>query len=329
MSAYTHETVPVPGAATRLGLVEADDISRSGVSWPAIFAGATAAAALSLIMLLLGTGMGLGMTSPWEGEGAEAKMIGIAGIFWITFTQVAASGLGGYLAGRLRTKWSGVHTDEARFRDTAHGFLAWGAATLITSALLASVVGSTLSAGARIGAGVASSVASGVATGAVGAAAASRPGEETSSGPMGYWVDSLLRKDPSAQPASTSTDPGPSTGASGRGAPAGDSASTTELARIFANALRAGTLPPKDSRYAAQVVAQRTGLSQQDAEKRVNDTYARAKATVDEARNNAKAAADATRKATSYGSLWIFISLVIGALVAAYCATLGGRNRDL
>ncbi|MDR6859585.1 hypothetical protein [Variovorax guangxiensis] len=329
MSAYTHDTVPVPGAATRLGLVETDDTVRSGVSWPAIFAGATAAAALSLIMLLLGTGMGLGMTSPWEGEGAEAKTIGIAGIFWVTFTQVAASGLGGYLAGRLRTKWSGVHTDEARFRDTAHGFLAWGVATLITSALLASVVGSTLSAGARVGAGVASSVASGVATGAVGAAAASRPGEETSSGPMGYWVDSLLRKDPSAQPASTSTDTGAATGASGRGAPAGDSASTAELGRIFANALRTGTLPPEDSRYAAQVVAQRTGLSQQDAEKRVNDSYARAKASVDEARNKAKAAADATRKATSYGSLWIFISLVIGALVAAYCATLGGRNRDL
>ncbi|RZL90188.1 MAG: hypothetical protein EOP82_16415 [Variovorax sp.] len=191
-------------------------------------------------------------------------------------------------------------------------------ATLITSALLASVVGSTLSAGARAGMGMASSVASGVATGAVGAAAASRPGEETSSGPMSYWVDSLLRKDPNAQPASTSTDAGAST------AP-----STAELSRILANALRTGTLPPEDSRYAAQVVAQRTGLSQQDAEKRVNDTYGRAKAALDETRNKAKAAADAARKATSYGSLWIFISLVIGALVAAYCATLGGRNRDL
>src|ERR1700712_5496297 len=96
---YTPEPVAAAGGTAHLGRLE-PEATRSGVSWPSIIAGATAAAALSLIMLLLGTGMGLGMSSPWEGEGAEARTIGIAGIFWITFTQVAASGLGGYLAGR-------------------------------------------------------------------------------------------------------------------------------------------------------------------------------------------------------------------------------------
>jgi hypothetical protein len=73
-------------------------------------------------MMVLGTGMGLGLASPWEGEGAEAKTIGIAGIFWITFTQLASSCLGGYLAGRLRTKWSGILTDEAFFATPLTGF---------------------------------------------------------------------------------------------------------------------------------------------------------------------------------------------------------------
>ncbi|MDM0029069.1 hypothetical protein [Variovorax saccharolyticus] len=326
---YVQEAGAVPGARTSFGLGEPDHAARSAVSWPAILAGATAAAALSLIMLLLGTGMGLGMSSPWEGEGAEAKTVGIAAIFWITFTQVAASGLGGYLAGRLRSKWAGVHTDEARFRDTSHGFLAWGVATLVTFVLLASVVGSTLSAGARAGMTVAGGVASGAAVGAAGLAGsadANRSGGQEGGGVMSYWTDSLFRKDPAVAATPAPADAGTAQAA---GAPMSRTATTAEAGRILANGLRTGTLPTEDARYVAQLVAQQTGLSQADAEKRVNDTFTRSKATIDEGKAKAKAAADAARKATAYGSLWIFLSLVIGALVAAYCASLGGRSRDL
>ena len=320
-STYIQEAGTAVGARPKAGLVDPDRAAASGVSWPAILAGASAAAALSLVMLILGTGMGLGMASPWEGEGAEARTVGIAAIFWITFTQIAASGLGGYLAGRLRSKWTGIHTDEARFRDTAHGFLAWGVATLVSFALLASVVGSTLSAGARAGISVAGGVASAAtgAAGAAGAAAANRPGEEGGGGPLGYWTDSLFRKEPGAAAA-------PADGAAAQ-TPAGNT--PAEAARILANGLRTGSLPVEDSRHVAQLVAQRTGLSPAEAEKRVNDTYARAKAALDEGKARAKAAADAARKATAYGSLWVFLSLILGALVATYCASLGGRNRDL
>ncbi|MGJ7523732.1 hypothetical protein ACSFA0_24870 [Variovorax sp. LT1P1] len=309
----------------------------SGVSWGAILAGATAAAALTLIMVLLGAGMGLGLASPWEGQGAEAKTIGIAGVFWITFTQVVASGLGGYIAGRLRAKWSSLRTEEVGFRDTAHGFLAWAAATLVTAALLMSAAGATLSAGARAGASLASGAASTAAAGALGA---SRMGEDSGSGPLAYWTDSLLRKAaapaPTGAAAPASSTPGQTDSASAPNAPAPAAvaqsegpAPTAELGRIFANSLRTGAMTPEDTRYVAQVVAQRTGISQADAEKRVNDTFARAKATTDEAIAKTKEAADTARKTASYGSLWLFISLVIGALVAAYCATLGGRARDL
>ena len=105
-------------------------INGSAVSWSAIFAGAAAAAVLSLILLLLGAGLGLSSVSPWANKGVSAGALGISTIIWLTVTQIIASGMGGYLAGRLRTRWAGVHADEVYFRDTAHGFLAWTVATL-------------------------------------------------------------------------------------------------------------------------------------------------------------------------------------------------------
>lgn len=337
MNTYANET-PGHGTVTPLNTRPGEFAAHgSGVSWSAIFAGATAAAALTLIMVLLGAGMGLGLASPWDGQGAEAKTIGIAGVFWITFTQVAASGLGGYIAGRLRAKWSSIHTDEARFRDTAHGFLAWAAATLVTAALLMSAVGATLGAGARAGASLASGVAS---TAAVGAIGAGRMGEETGSGPMGYWTDSLLRKTAGTGQSAAAVPSGAPVAGQGDTAVAAPSgapqstqaegpAPTAELGRIFANSLRSGAMSPEDSRYVAQIVSQRTGLSQADAEKRVNDTFTKAKTATDEAIAKAKEAADTARKTAAYGSLWLFIAMVIGALVASYCATVGGRARDL
>jgi hypothetical protein len=104
----------------------------SAVSWGAVAAGAAAAAALSLILLILGVGLGLSSVSPWATEGVTASTFGLSTILWLTLTQLAASAMGGYLAGRLRTKWSDVHTDEVYFRDTAHGFLAWAVASLAT-----------------------------------------------------------------------------------------------------------------------------------------------------------------------------------------------------
>jgi hypothetical protein len=105
--------------------------SASAVSWGAIVAGAVAAAALSLILFILGIGLGLTSVSPWSREGISGQAFGVSAILWITFTSLVASALGGYLTGRLRTRWLSVHTDEVYFRDTAHGFLAWGLATLM------------------------------------------------------------------------------------------------------------------------------------------------------------------------------------------------------
>lgn len=112
----------------------------SAASWGAIIAGAAAAAAMSLILLILGTGLGLSVVSPWVQDGIGAASLTVASIAWIGFASLVASGVGGYLAGRLRTRWLAVDPAEVHFRDTAHGFLAWAVATLLTATLLSTAV---------------------------------------------------------------------------------------------------------------------------------------------------------------------------------------------
>jgi hypothetical protein len=232
--------------------------------------------------------------------------------------------MGGYLAGRLRTRWTEVHTDEVYFRDTAHGFLAWAVASLATAALLTSVIGSILSGGAQAGASMVSGVANTAGSAMVGAATPSRMAQGNDVGPMGYFIDSLFRRDAAAAPVT-------GTAASATGMDAVERASgkdTAEVSRIFMNVSRSEPLPPEDIRYVGQIVAQRTGLSQQDAEKRVADVYAKAQAKVRDAEVAARDAADKARKTSAYSALWLFVSLLIGAFVASLAATFGGRRRD-
>ena len=297
----------------------------SAVSWGAIVAGAAAAAALSLILLMLGIGLGLSSVSPWAHYGVSAATFGVSAILWVTLTQLLASGLGGYLAGRLRTRWVGAHVDEVYFRDTAHGFLAWAVAALASAALLTSVIGSIVSGGVQAGASVAGGVA-GTATAAAAAAGSEMAKSDSVSGPMGYFVDSLFRKDMNAAAAASA--PAANGAMAGVAAEPATAASASEVARIFMNSLRTETLPAEDIRYVGQVVAQRTGLTQQDAEKRVSDTYARMQAKLRDAETSARDAADKARKASAYAALWLFISLLIGAFVASLAATYGGRRRD-
>jgi hypothetical protein len=108
----------------------------SGVSWAAVIAGAFVAAALSLIMLSLGSGIGLSSVSPWSNTGASATTVGTGAIIWLILMEIISSAMGGYLAGRLRTKWVNIHTDEVFFRDTAHGFLVWAVAVVLSAGFL-------------------------------------------------------------------------------------------------------------------------------------------------------------------------------------------------
>jgi len=300
--------------------VATPQLSVSAVSWGAIFAGAAAAAALSLILLILGTGLGLSSISPWANDGVSVTTFGVSTIIWVTLTQLLAAGMGGYLAGRLRTKWVEVHTDEVYFRDTAHGFLAWAVASLATATLLTSVIGSIVNGGVQAGASVAGGVATSamVATAGGVAAGSEMAADETNTGAIGYFLDTLFRRDINAMsPPLDSLTPQQET-----------AVSMAEVTRIFMNSLRTGVLPEEDIAYVGQVVAQRTGLTQQEAEQRVSDTFARVQTSLSEAETSAREAADSARKASAYAAIWLFISLLIGAFVASFAAPYGGRQRD-
>lgn len=296
----------------------------SAVSWGAIAAGAAAAASISLILLILGVGLGLSSVSPWAREGVSATTLGVSTILWLTFAQLLASAMGGYLAGRLRTKWTEVHTDEVYFRDTAHGFLAWAVSSLATAALLTSAIGSIVGGGVQAGASMVGGVAGAAGT-AMGGAAATRMASGGEGGPMGYAIDSLFRRDVAA------ASPTAGSATSAVGADGNDRASgreAAEVSRIFMNVNRSEPLPPEDIVYVGQIVAQRTGLSQQQAEKRVAEVLAKAQTKARDAEMAARAAADKARKASAYSALWLFVSLLIGAFVASLAATFGGRRRD-
>jgi hypothetical protein len=174
----------------------------SGVSWAAVAAGAFVAAALSVTLLALGMGLGLSSVSPWSNAGASATTIGVATIVWLILMQLVASATGGYISGRLRTKWVNVHTDEVFFRDTAHGFLAWAVGIVIGAAFLASAAASL------VGTTVQSAVPP--LTAAAGAAGARAPGladagPAESGGSYAYYVDTLMRTSQAATTAGAST----------------------------------------------------------------------------------------------------------------------------
>lgn len=302
--------------------------SASAVSWGAIFAGAAAAASLALMLLMLGAGLGLTTVSPWENHGLAAGTVGIAAIAWLAFTQIVASGMGGYLAGRLRTKWIDTHTDEIYFRDTAHGFLAWAVSLLVSAVLLTTTISSVIGGSAKM----LGSVAGGATATAMNSAADESSVLSKSS--MEYFTHSLFRLS-SSTPADNNGLAANSTGNDGiaMNQPVPPKtvspAQSAEVAGIFANSINTGALPPEDLTYVAQLVSQNSGISQKEAEQRVQAVYDKAQAKLKEAKEKAQQAADTARKTTSYVTLWSFISLLIGAFVASLCATYGGRQRDL
>jgi hypothetical protein len=255
----------------------------AGVSWAAVVAGAIASCALTLVLLSFGAGVGFSVVSPWAHSGVSATSFEIGtGLYFIVMAMIS-SAIGGYLAGRLRNRWLGVQSTEVLFRDTAHGFLAWALASLLGAILLASPATSLLS-----------SATSG---------AAQSVGSSQSAGPMDGYVDMLLRPD---NPAAEST----ATPNSGQ--------TRQELARLLTADFRNGAEPSAaDRTYLSKVVAARTGLSQADADKRVNDVLTQVKADLEKA-----------RKAAEHLAIWLTLSLFIGAFSAALAATEGGGLRD-
>jgi hypothetical protein len=259
---------------------------KSAASWPAIFAGAVIAAAATLLLIALGSGLGLASISPWSNHGVSATTFAVTGAIWLILTQWISAALGGYIAGRLRSRWIGTHTHEVFFRDTAHGLITWAVATVLVAAVLSSSVMSGVGAAGHAVAEVAAGPASPVSA---------------------YGIDKLFRSTGSA---------------AGPGSPTTDL--RTETGHIIANALVTGGVPDADRAYLTDQVAARTGISQTDAQARVDAFIA----SVTQAQQKLKAEADAARKAAAKTSIFLALSMLVGAFIASVAAALGGRLRD-
>ena len=239
--------------------------ARSAVAWGPVLAGAVVAIAVTMILLALGTGLGFAAASPWPGAGPAAKTFAVTAGIWLIVTQWLSSAMGGYIAGRLRTKWTGIHTHEVMFRDTAHGLLAWAVASLVIAAAALSATTSTV--------GAASTAATAAASDA---------------------TDTLMR----------SSKPGAAMSPGAR----------SDVLRLLS---RGTVLQSNDRNYLTQEVATQTGVSQQEAQQRI-----------DTAENSIRDAADKARKVSSALGFFTALSMLIGAFIASAAAAYAGQLRD-
>ena len=204
----------------------------SFVEWGAVFAGAVLAAALSFVLLTFGAAIGLSATSPWPNSGLSAKVIASIAVFWALAQQIGSIMVGGYVAGRMRSRWH-EPGHEAEFRDGLHGALVWAVGVLISAMLVFATAGALTSAGADLAGKAAGSVAG-------------------NSDAMDTVIDTLLRPTSTAQaapPAAGAPAAGSAatTTARPRAAPSGDE-SRTEISASSRVRSPAAPLPPRTGR---------------------------------------------------------------------------------
>jgi hypothetical protein len=296
---------------TDTAIIERDvivpDASQTGspLSWSAAIAGALAAMAVTFLIVALGSGIGLSFASPYSGP--SAKTMTIAAAVWLLMAETMGFATGGYLAGRLRSPaYDGV-IGETTFRDAAQGLLVW-AIGVVAMASLAGLLG-------FFAAGATAHVTAGAAAGM---GAARGQGVTSASGPTDYFVDLMFRPPPSAATAAGQRPAADTVGIAPAGAqPALSNEARAEITRILARSVSQARIDDSDRAYLAQVVAARTGLSQDEAQRRVSEVEAKA-----------RDAADTAAKAAAYFSFWTFMALLFGGAAATLGGILGGQLRD-
>ena len=307
------------------------------VSWGSVIAGAMAAAAISFVLLAVGAAFGLSMVSPWDSPDRAqdaAVAVGIGAIIYLLVVHAISSGFGGYVAGRLRRKMTGLRGDETYFRDTAHGMLVWALSAVVGAILIAMVSAKIVSGGASLGA--AGLVGAGAAMSSPGTAQGQGQGQAGAPNPMreleDYYVDALFRPGGAGLPAegatgaattnaSPATPPSPGT--------TGDADARRQVAgRILRISVVNGDMSSGDKSYLSQLVGQETGMSEADASRRVDDVINQAAAAREKAETAVRDAAEAARQGARGAAIWSAVALLVGAFAASLCATWGGRARD-
>lgn len=262
----------------------------SYIDWPGVFVGMIVASALSWLLLTFGSAIGLAAVSPYELSRETAVTLTVAAAAWFALTQIYSVAMGGYIAARLRPRHSIVDSEEVTFRDGVTGLTVWGLSIVIGLVLAGIIAAGAARTTAQVAGQVAGSAAST-------AARAVDPA---------YTVDRLLR------PAN------PGQAQPGQGI---DDATRAQVGRILANALATGDLPQADKDYLSQLMAARTGVTPEDAQRRLTEVYDQAKAT-------ALDAAEKARKAGAFAGFWMVFIMFAAGLAAWWAGTVGGNHRD-
>jgi hypothetical protein len=216
------------------------------LNWSAVIAGAITAAALSLVLLAFGSAIGLAIASTAPTWRQTSATLAVVSGLYLLLTAVVSFGFGGYVAGRLRTRWTAtLHNDFVEFRDGTHGLVSWALAVVI-SGIAAAIMATT------------------IASKAVPPAAA--PTANVGEAPIAYDLDRLFRSDRRPQ--------------------GDVSYSRAEANRILLAATSREGMKPDDRTYLARVVAAQTDIAQPDAEKRVDEAVEAAKTAVKKARQS-------------------------------------------
>jgi hypothetical protein len=264
----------------------------SYVEWGAVFAGALAASAISFVLLTAGAAVGLSLISPYGGQ-SYAKTAATMAVFWSVAVPILAFLVGGYIAGRMRSAWPDASSEETQFRDGMHGLLVWSLGIVAAGLLAFLAAGSAAQTGAQVAASNEST---------------------TLASPIDTMFGATMPPPEAANPAGTPPGAAPAIGERGT---VPESDIRAMVARTLVAAAGAGQLTPAQKRTLGQVVSERTGVSQAEAERRVDQGF-----------KDAMNALETARQAAVLTALVTATALLVGLLAAWYAAKNGGRHRD-
>lgn len=268
----------------------------SYVEWSAVFAGAIVASAISFVLLTAGAALGLSLISPYSGE-SYAKTAASMAVFWSVAVPILAFLAGGYIAGRMRVAWSDAAAEEVQFRDGVHGLLVWALGIVMAMVLAFVAASATVRSGSQVAAGAAGN-------------------ENAALSPVIDMLFGATMPPPEApvNPAGTPQGVAPAIGERGT---VPESDVRAMVARTLVAAAGSGQLTPAQKRTLGQVVSERTGVSQPEAERRVDQAF-----------KDGMNAIEMARRAAVLAALVTVTALLVGLLAAWYAAKNGGRHRD-
>src|SRR5215207_6321150 len=246
------------------------------VEWTPVIAGAIAAAALSFVLFTFGSSLGIALASSspsWRD--ASVALAVLSGLYLVLVT-IASFGFGGYIAGRLRSRWAAsTDTDEVEFRDSIHGLLVWALAVAL---------------GALLAAAAAAAVA------ATSAPAVSLPNTTAGEPIIAYDLDRFFRTR-QAPPSAADM-----------------SYSRAEAARIALRAASRGDRGDlaEDRAQLVRIVSARTGLTGPEAEARVTDFIEISTTAIRKARRSAVVVGFMTAAGVLLGAAVAWFAAVAG-----------------